>query len=57
MNSKKNAWVSVLAPLLSIVIDQESPDLVLNERVPWREGLRHLPSASRGSPSYCSLAY
>lgn len=33
MNSKKNAWVPVLAPLLSIVIDQESPDLVLNDFV------------------------
>jgi hypothetical protein len=31
MNSKKNAWIPVLAPLLSIVIDQESPDLVLND--------------------------
>lgn len=31
MNSKKNAWVPVLAPLLSIVIDQESPDHVLND--------------------------
>jgi hypothetical protein len=31
MNGKKNAWVPVLAPLLSIVIDQDSPDLVLND--------------------------
>ena len=31
MSGKKNAWVPVLAPLLSIVIDQESPDLVLND--------------------------
>jgi hypothetical protein len=31
VNSKKNAWIPVLAPLLSIVIDQESPDLVLND--------------------------
>jgi hypothetical protein len=31
MNNKKNAWVPVLAPLLSIVIDQESPDMVLND--------------------------
>ncbi|MGA8490540.1 MAG: hypothetical protein WB711_08980 [Terriglobales bacterium] len=31
MNGKKNAWIPVLAPLLSIVIDQDSPDLVLND--------------------------
>jgi hypothetical protein len=31
VNSKKNAWIPVLAPLLSIVIDQESPDLLLND--------------------------
>ena len=31
MDGKKNAWVPVLAPLLSIVIDQDSPDLVLND--------------------------
>jgi len=31
MNGKQNAWVPVLAPLLSIVIDQDSPDLVLND--------------------------
>ena len=31
MHSKKNAWVPVLAPLLSIVIDQDSPDSVLND--------------------------
>jgi hypothetical protein len=26
MNSKRNAWVLVLAPLLTIVTDQDSPD-------------------------------
>jgi hypothetical protein len=31
MNNKSNAWVPVLAPLLSIVVDQESPDMVLND--------------------------
>ena len=31
MTNKKNAWVPVLAPLLSIVIDEESPDAVLND--------------------------
>ena len=31
MNGKKNAWIPVLAPLLSIVIDQDLPDLVLND--------------------------
>ena len=31
MNGKKNAWIPVRAPLLSIVIDQDSPDLVLND--------------------------
>ena len=31
LNSRRNAWVPVLAPQLSIVIDQESPDYVLND--------------------------
>ena len=31
MNSDETAWVPVLAPLLSIIIDQESPDQVLND--------------------------
>ena len=31
MNGKKNARIPVLAPPLWIVIDQDSPDLVLND--------------------------
>jgi hypothetical protein len=31
MTKQKHAWIPVLAPLLSIVIDQESPDAVLND--------------------------
>ena len=31
MNGKKKARIPVLAPVLSIVIDQDSPDLVLND--------------------------
>jgi hypothetical protein len=31
MRNSTIAWVPVLAPLLSIVADQESPDMVLND--------------------------
>lgn len=31
MTRQKQAWIPVLAPLLSIIIDQESPDAILND--------------------------
>jgi len=57
MNGKKNAWIPVLAPPLSIVIDQDSPDLVLNDfmavgfnfHLPAPGSARTLPKFEDGS--------